>query len=221
MTERDAFIACERLVNFLNSYTQVIEEQMASVQSSISTAFSDIMAAVQEMSEETEKGRAKADEVLESTYFNPSSETQALVEDIQGSVDDILEAAFDAEKEGVAETATSVSRLGGQFSKHMESLATMDDALGELLMDVMAALSNDDVISQRIEHISRSINALKLGLSYMLVDINSRYTLEGVRKLKEDLLDYTCRQYSSEEERVIHEKIFGKIKSFDKLKYTG
>ncbi|MEZ4741170.1 MAG: hypothetical protein R3B45_01765 [Bdellovibrionota bacterium] len=219
--ERDHFVACEKLVKFLNDYSSVLERQLAGVYSTIDEAINGIMESITKIATETESSKSAAEATLEETYLAPSAETKELVSSIQDSVDNILnEALADSaieqsgqEERGGSENTDKLRRLGGYFSKHMESMSTMDDAVAGLLMDVMGALSNGDVISQRLEHLSRSVTALKLGLSYVLVDINKRFTVNDMKKLRADLNDYMLRQYSSEEERLLHEEIMGKIDS--------
>jgi len=215
MLEREHFIACEKLVKFLNNYSTVLELQLAGVYKTIDGAITGIMDSITEIAIETENSKNSAETTLDETYLTPSVETKEMVDSIQESVDEIFEnAKLGVQKNSSEDTVSTNSekllRLAGHFSKNMESMSTMDDAVQGVLMEVMGALSNGDVISQRLEHLSRSVNALKLGLSYVLVDLNKRFTEEGIIRLRADLNDYMLRQYSSEEERILHEKILGK-----------
>ncbi len=81
----------------------------------------------------------------------------------------------------------------------------------EMLFTMMGALSADDVITQRLRHVSASIQALKVGLSYVLVDFDARFSTREVTRLKKDLLRVTYTHYSTNEERKLFEQMFGKI----------
>lgn len=212
MLEREHFIACGKLVEFLDRYSNVLVRQIDGVEASVEEAIAELMQSISAISTETGKYKAEAEKVLEETYLAPSSDTRDLIDAVQSSIDDIIAGVREGREissEPDDAEGTSMRRLAGRFSKHMESISTMDDDLNALLVSMMGALSTGDVIGQRIEHVSRSLRALNLGLAYVLVDVNARFTLPGIRKLIQDLLDYTERQYGSEEERVIHNAIFG------------
>ena len=167
-----------------------------------------MMESITEISMSTEDGRQKAEKVLESTYFSPNMNTENMMNSVQSSVDSILEQVGQGEGGDNEDKTLSQRRLAGRFSKHMEALSTLDGELQDFMMVIMGALSNEDVIAQRLEHVSRALKALKLGLSYVLVDIDNRFTFEGIQKLKRDLLSYTHRQYTTEDERILHEEWF-------------
>lgn len=210
MLERDRFVANEKLVRFLTEISEVLELQLQGVCNSINTALGSIMESVTEISTSTEAGRRMAEETLEKTYFSPDVNTENMISSIQDSVDAILQSVSQGgvTTEEKLKDNDAERRLVGRFSKHMEALSTLDGDLQDFMMVIMGALSNEDVISQRIEHVARSLNALKLGLAYVLVDIDSRFTFEGIQKLKRDMLSYTKRQYTTEDERILHEKWF-------------
>ena len=211
MLESEHFNVCGKFVEFLDAYSRVLSRQLLAVEASIETAINEIMLSISELSAETTKYKIQAEKVLEQTYLDPSAETKELMFAVQDSVDDVIAKALCGDDMGdVAEKDSNAStrRLAGLFSKRMESMSTIDDALTGLMVTMMGGLSTGDVISQRIEHVARSLNALNLGLSYVLVDVNARFTLPGIVKLREDLMDYTIRQYGSEEERAIHRNFF-------------
>jgi hypothetical protein len=209
MLERDHFIACAKLVDFLDRFSQVLSAQLIGAEGTIEAVVSDMMDTISVLSDETSKYKAHAEEVLEDTYMRPSEETKELLSSVQSSVDDIISAVRDGNlKNSASDTELSTRRLAGRFSKRMESMSTIDDSVGELLLVMTGSLSSGDVIAQRLQHVSRSINALNLGLAYVMVDVHARFNLDGIRKLKEDLLEYTERQYATEQERDIHRSIF-------------
>jgi hypothetical protein len=210
MLERDHFVTCSKFVEFLDGYMRVLSEQLIGVEGSIQTAIHSIMGSISEVSEKTSASKSQADSVLEEVYLAPTAETRELVDAVQSSVDDIIasvqseSAAASSESE---DASIAVRRLAGRFSKKMESMSTLDASVAGLLTTMMGALSAGDVIFQRIEHLTRSLNAMNLGLSYVLLDVNARFNHAAIMKLKQDLLSYTYRQYSSEEERAIHESV--------------
>lgn len=221
--DQDRFAAGREFVGFLNKYTEVIELQLAGVRSMIEDSVDRVMTGINEMSKEMGDKAKAADTILESTYMNPDDKTRDLVSSIQDSVNDLVEKArqdLSSQKSEVqakaddASTATDnilddrLRRFGGKFSKHMEALSTIDKEVGKILFKMVSALSNDDIIRQKLEHITMNVHALQIALSYVLIDFKSRFTLEEVNLLKKDLLGYTYRLYTSEDEKIEFEKRF-------------
>jgi hypothetical protein len=99
----------------------------------------------------------------------------------------------------------------GKFTAHLENISKVDSSVQDVLFAMMGALSADDVISQRLQHVTASIQALKVGLSYVLIDFEGRFSTKEVSRLRKDLLRVTYSHYSTNEERRIFEQLFGKI----------
>lgn len=110
-------------------------------------------------------------------------------------------------------TVTTVMKEIEKITATTESVPNqaMNGSTREMLFTMMGALSADDVITQRLRHVSASIQALKVGLSYVLVDFESRFSTKEVSRLKKDLLRVTYAHYSTNEERKLFEQLFGKI----------
>ena len=214
--KEEVFLASRVLVDFINRYSMVAGRQLVGVREMIEQATEKVMVGIQDLSSTLSGSAAEANEILEQTYFKPDSNTKDLVASIQSSVDELFEAAHrptassstpESQADEIAKT--HLRRVGGQFSKHMEALSTMDPEVGGLLMRMMGALSSDDVIRQRLEHVVSGIQALQIGLSYVLIDFRRRFTLEETEVLKADLLHYTFDCYSSESEKQVYLKLFG------------
>ena len=178
------------------------------------------MKEIDTISNATQRKKQEATAVITNTYLNPDEATKQVVANIQNSVDEVFNNASagvtgapNARPMAVVATpqthADALRRHGGHFSKHMEALTTLDDEVKNMLMNMMGALSNDDVIGQRLEHIVQGVHALKAGLSYLLVDFSTRFNPGGVATFRNDLLDTTWKQYTMEEERDLFRKHFG------------
>ena len=142
------------------------------------------------------------------------------MDDVQDEVTRIFEAANAQvvnEKDVVStagneQLADKLRRNAGLFSKHMEALGTLDDDLQEMLMTMMGMLSRDDVIAQRIEHVAQGLQAMQMGLAYILVDFETRCREADVDKLAADMKQFTLRSYTMEEERKLFIAAFGDLK---------
>lgn len=213
---KEGFLASKELIEFLRQYMSVMEKQLNEIRAIMISTTKGVMGEIEKMSANTEVGKKQAEDMLTNLYLNPDDGAKELVGSIQDAVDDIVNQAQEgAVHEGSSEVnedevlRMKIRRFGGVFSKHMEALSTLDDNIKEVLLSIMGALSTDDVIDQKLDHVERSLNALQISLAYVLVDFETRFSRTGVLKLKKELLQYTYRQYTMENERDIHKKIFG------------
>jgi len=216
---RESLNVIMELVAFVTRYYQVLGKQLVASQQTMAETVHTVMDAIHKLSDTTEARKKEAEQALEQTYLNPDAATTDLVSSIQSSVDDVFEQAT-ASMNGNSQVALApraasstedsdrLRRFGGQFSKHMESLSTLDDSVKSMLFSMMGALSSDDVIHQRLEHVAMAIAAANVGLNYLLVDFDKRFTPENVSKFKSDLLGYTMRSYTMEDERELFAAAF-------------
>jgi hypothetical protein len=217
--------ASRMLVSFVRSYTDLLEKNLAAVRETMSETVDGVMTGIQQISDATEKKKKQANEVLVTTYTNPTEEAKATMDSVQDEVNRILDSAGLGEAapapalkvvESAPDEATPESeelrsklrRSSGLFSKHMEALETLDDELQTLLLSMMGMLSRDDVIKQRIEHVAEALQALQMSLGYMLVDFETRCRPEGIERFVRDLKAYLMRSYTTEEEKALHFEAF-------------
>jgi hypothetical protein len=210
-------------VEFLQKYTLSMTKQIQAVQAQLEESSSGVMTALQELAASTESKKKDAERVLDTTYFNPDASTTAMVDSIQRSADDIFEQASAAVAKGsdtsaavasknasdVVDRGADIRRVGGLFSKHMESVSTMDDSVKDIVMSMVGCMSNADVVKQRIDHVTLSLTGLDLGIANILLDLDGRLNPAAIAEFKSNLLDYVYKSYSTEQERTIFKEIFG------------
>ena len=206
-----------KMVNFLRSYTEAMTLQIDAIQVQIEDSVVSVMQSLQELSSSTEEKKAVAEKALEDTYLNPDIGTRLMVESIQKSTDDIFEQAKRSEISGGLSAANNdsqditdnVRRMGGMFSKHMESMSTLDDSVRDLVFTMVGCLSNADVVRQRLDHVAELMRAMNLGLGDLIVDLDSRLDVRAIETFKDNLLDFSYKKYTVEEEKTAFKKIFG------------
>jgi hypothetical protein len=206
-----------KMVSFLRNYTEAMTLQIDAVQSQVDTSMLNVMQSLQELSASTEMKKAEAEKALEATYLDPDAGTALMVESIQKSTDDIFEQAQRDEQSNGATVPSSspedhtdnVRRMGGLFSKHMESISTMDDSVRELVLTMVGCLSSADIVKQRLDHISELMRAMNLGLGNVILDLDARLNERAIATFKDSLLDFTYKNYTTEEERAAFKQIFG------------
>jgi hypothetical protein len=208
-----------KLVGFLQRYTEVMVLQLKAVQTDIDQSVGSVMQALQGLSSSTERRKQEADKVLETTYLNPDANTALMVENMQRSADEIFDLAQSAVAQGepvdsprsasMHDSSSDLRRMGGMFSKHMESLSTMDDSMKDLVMTMVGSLSNGDVIKQRLDHTVDMLRALNIGMGHVVSDLDTRMTRDVVARFREKLLDDAYGMYTVEQERDLFKRIFG------------
>jgi hypothetical protein len=220
----DGFTAGKILIEFIQSYCQVLEGQLAAVSSQINDTVAQLLKDVEEISANTANEKQFAEKVLDQTYLAPDADTQQFVYSAQAEVDSILEELSGGATDKISTNATqppafkqektipgngdSVSRLAGQFSKHMEVLSTMDSAMQNILFEIVGVLSRDDVICQRLLHVTDVTRATCVALSYVMTDMSGRFDLHNILKLRDDLLSYAWRRYTMESEKEVFKNSF-------------
>ena len=211
--ESGRLAASREIVNFLQKYTEVIELQLVGVRAMIEESVETVMGGINDLSKETAEKAKSATSALESTYLDPDAKTKDLVSFIQKSVDGLIDEAQQNKEASQVESSVldnQLRRFGGKFSKHMEALSSIDQEVSAVLYKMVSSLSNDDVIRQKLEHVCDSVHALQVSLSSVLVNFEDSYKLKEVKRMKEDLLGYTFKLYTAEDEKAIFTQFFKK-----------
>ena len=94
------------------------------------------------------------------------------------------------------------------FSVPKDLLAGMDDQVGNQMMDVMGSLSVGDVISQRINNIYRTCEALQKIFHFLYDDLENRLDTKTLSKVQKDCEDYIRSTFVTEEERILFNTLF-------------
>ncbi len=207
--------ASRLLVSFIRLFIDLQEKQLEGIHKTMRETVDGVMRDINLLSQRTQKKKDEANAVLEKTYTEPDSEVQAAIDDAQSEVDRVFNNSKTNATQQNQDDAPSeevlrqkLRRSTGVFSKHMESLATLDGEVQEILFSMMGQLSRDDVISQRIEHTMMSLQAMQTNLTYLLHDFEIRCNQAEVQKFAEDLRSFSLRIYTMQEERKVHYAFF-------------
>ncbi|MCH2192277.1 MAG: hypothetical protein HRU19_21285 [Pseudobacteriovorax sp.] len=214
----------EFLVQFLDQFTGLMEHQLKNVRSTMEGTVDHIMEGVKNISRATELGRQSAEKTLEKTYLNPDIETQVLVDELQQMIDTVFDEAKDKMERGIELTNLDVAepevllnnrikRFTSKFKSEMSEIDHLDKELADVIMGMIAALSSEDVIAQKLDHVIMSLKVLQTGLNYVLIDYENRCNTEELSKVTNDICHYTFRQYTCEDEKVEFSKYFPNIKA--------
>ena len=138
MQSRESFQTAKILVDFIRDFTSLTEAQLKVIRQIMEGTVQEIMESVGDLSATTTQAAARQ---------NQSSTHNAM---------DGLEAGDSASLEDQLLTA------GGDLSKRIEAVSTLDTEVQKILARVVGSVSMDDVLGQRLNHVIQSITSLSL-----------------------------------------------------------
>jgi hypothetical protein len=207
------------LIAFLHKYTQLVEGQLVNIRETMVGTVESVMQGVAGISQVTDDKKQHAEKVLEATYLHPDVETEILIQDLQRVVDELFEETSLRFQQGEKlEQLTSaepevlvrnrIRRLMAKFDGDMNKLTQLDDDLRNTVFGIIGALSTEDVIAQKLEHVVMSLKVLQTGLNYVLIDYDQRCNKVELEKVISDIKNFTYRQYTTEDEKQRFHDIF-------------
>ncbi len=200
------------LIEFLDRFSGLMEKQLLSIRETMEGTVDTVMEGVKNISNATEKKKEIAEQALEKAYFNPDAETQVLVDGLQKMIDDLFEEAQVKFHRGedLSELTTAepevllqnrIKRFSCKFTNDMKNVQDLDNDLANLLVGMIGALSSEDVIAQKLDHLIMALKVLQTGLNYVLIDYDERCKRSELEKVTADIRNYTYRQYTTEGEK--------------------
>ncbi|MBC7660399.1 MAG: hypothetical protein H7249_11925 [Chitinophagaceae bacterium] len=204
LARKDVFQASKILIDFLRDFTSLSEQQLLSTKKMLEGIVSQVMTSMMQVSDEATLKKNSAQDVLVRDVVSGNfiaSPTSAVE---KKEADDPF-----ASQMHKAILESKLLRSSGSLSKHLEAISMLDHNLQKVLADVIGAVSVDDVIAQRLDHVIQSLQTLQKALAYFLNDYQKECTPDRVKHLRNRVLTEVYLSYSSEEEKEIFHKIFG------------
>ena len=199
---------------FSKKFSDVLILQLSEIRAEMEQAVKELMSSINDLSQETSSSAKAATENLENIYLDPDENSQELLTAIQSSVDDVVE-SFSKDSGGHASNEDKsaaidnlLRRFGGRFSKHMEAVSQIDSDVGGIIYDMVSHLSIDDLLRQKIEHVSFGIVELQKGLADILVNFEDNFNSSAIENMKENILQKLYNSYAAEDEKEIFKKHF-------------
>ena len=200
------------LIGFLDTFSALMEYQLKLIRETMAGTADNVLEGVKNISDLTEKRKEAAEHALESAYFNPDAETQVLVDGLHEMIDNLFDEVKDKFEKGenLEELTTAepevllqnrLKRFDSRFRSDMKNVKNLDDDLQNFMMGMIGALSSEDVIAQRLDHVIMALKVLQTGLNYVLIDYENRCNQGELDKVITDIKNYTYRQYTTEEEK--------------------
>lgn len=174
----------DSLIRFVTRFSGLLEKQLVAVRALMATTVEVVMENAMEMEHTAATSRKTAEAQFAANVKDLASDSPTLTEGMQKLVTGLFEDAREAAQKN-----------------QPSALKELEEKLSTLAVNAIGALSSEDVMVQRIEHIILAARGLETTLSYLLIDFARRNTGERVQTMTDDLLDFTFRQYTSEDEK--------------------
>jgi hypothetical protein len=199
LSNRDAEV--KDLLLFVRNFARLMDQQLIDTRKIMEKTVEQMMTSVSAINAAADLQLKKADEVLVKDY-----DKQTFVSKSAREIDS-----------NFADPAARVKVLNEHISAHMATLGNLDDSVRSVLFSIMGALSMDDVIRQRLEHVTTSINAMESGVGRVLADFSAGHLTDvDASLINNEMADKMFRSFTMEEEKTVFRQVLGDIKNFRK-----
>ncbi len=204
-------LATQNLVQFIRCFTGLLERQLEVIQGMMQQATENVMKGAMNIHSLATTTKENAESLMLKTFIEPDASTSTMINDLQSAVTDVFEAATQKLSEGrnINELETPLAeKLAKQLTNvdtsllPQEKMNEISQNVQNMIVEIMATLSAEDVMVQRIDHVVQALKGLETTLNYILLDYRLRGSQEHLSLLTQDLKAFTFRQYTSEEEKV-------------------
>jgi hypothetical protein len=204
LTKHDSYLAAKILVDFIRDFNLLTELQLLAVRHLMRQTVEGVMNTVSEMSECADAKKRQAQQILRKNEaggdFVPFLLSDLGDDDLKGISQDQRIELLEAK----------IRRSGGLFSKHMKAIHLLSADMQELVLSVVGSLSIDDVLGQRLTHAMASIRILKAALSEVISKYEMYQQPQEVKALRNRVLNAVYTTYTSEDDREVFHRVFGK-----------
>ncbi|MCX6124721.1 MAG: hypothetical protein NTV34_08230 [Proteobacteria bacterium] len=196
--ERDQ--AIKELFQFIGDYSRLIDRQVQDARSILENTVENMMSSVQEISNAADFKFMKAEEVLVKS---------------DSSREFISKSAKELSR--TSKSSANVTTINAKISAQMAALTDLDQSVQKVLVSIMGALSVDDVVRQRLEHVTTSTHALDNGIRTLLEEYKrGALDQDFAVKVCNSMAQQMYKSYTMEEEKTVFKGVLGEIKKYEK-----
>ena len=127
------------------------------------------------------------------------------------NLNNFLELYFQLLEKQLNEVQSSLTNAVSKVMTNVQELSTgkvTPEDTKKTLLSMVGTLSMDDVISQRMEHVSLCIEALQYHLAPLFLDFDTQHNDENIARIQRELFDYTEKVYSIPDEKKLFKEVF-------------
>ncbi len=208
-------MAHKDLTTFVSQYLNLLDQHLSLVKGQIDGTVTRIGEGVRQIDAIAEKKSQHADTAL------VRGEAGKGFENAQGGGSDFRAQSLNSLDKNEAKAhgkelseaakgmSTGVKKAGSEMKQKIDSMNSMQSKIQSLLLDIMAALSSDDVINQRISHVQAACSSLIGELEKIKETTNSSMNSECIESLRFRVLEKVSKSYTMVNETQILKNVFG------------
>lgn len=210
-------IAVRELITFIAQYSTLLERQLESVRANMAETVEEVMTQIQSVS----KARDDKTKMAETVLIKKSRSSEANQNITQEEADNFVAASAKQLEElekpqlklelakGQGHLTENIKEAGSKMRTYMGSLKNLDSRLESLLLIMMGALSADDVVGQRLEHVDMAIVNLKDELAKVIKHFDEQFETTMLRQVTKTLEQKLYKSYTMEDEKKVFRDVFG------------
>jgi hypothetical protein len=188
--------ASAEMMTFLRDYSKLLDHHITTVRKILLTTVDEAMSGVAAINAAADRKLKMADEVL------VKDQSSAFVSKSAKDLDITFK-----------DPAEKIKHVNETLSAHMSGLSNLDESVRGFLFAIMGGLSMDDVVRQRMEHLTLSLDAMHDGVQKVIDQYGSSAAVSDdfINSVQHEMLVRMYRSYTMEDEKKVFSKVFGKV----------
>jgi hypothetical protein len=187
------------LMEFLAQFSGLLNQHITTVRGALLETVDQAMSGVMALNAAADHKIKKADEVLvkdDAKFVSKSAR------DVDGTFSD---------------PSAKIKNINETLSSHMAGLGNLDESVRGFLFAIMGGLSIDDVVRQRLEHVSTGLVALQKGVGEIITKYNAgeKITDTMISQIQHEMMEKMYKCFTMEDEKKIFDDVFGKVKGIN------
>jgi uncharacterized protein YoxC len=188
--------AAAELLEFMAQFSQLVDLHVGTVRKILLDTVDATMASVMAINAATDFKLMKAEEVL--LKDKDASYVSKRAKDIDTNFTDPTE---------------KVRHVSSALSAHMAGLTTLDESVRACLFSIMGGLGVDDVVRQRLEHVSTAMQALQEGVKGIMKhnENGATFSEKDFQSIRQEMLSKMFKAFTMEDEKKVFSGVFGSV----------
>jgi hypothetical protein len=188
------------MMEFVSKFSSLMSAQLKEVQETLHSTCNEMMNNIQTINEIADTKKNMADEVLVKDAASSKFISKKMSEISSNS------------SSQAADFSDALSATKQKFAAHSESFQELDETVRNLLFSMMGALSMDDVVQQRLEHVAFGMGEMSASLEKNLLKTKNEFNATTVESLSASLLSAMFKSYTMETEKQVFKSVFTNTK---------
>lgn len=215
-------IAAKNLLAFISDYTALLLNQIEAIKKGMAVIVDEVMDNVEKIS----SAKSAKTRMAESILLNDQDKKE------QASSYNFREVSaksrFEAENAHLLKDLTQnsseqkhttnqpIKQAHHRLKDYMKHLDELDTTMQKLVFTMVGALSADDVVGQRIDHVAGALGILKDSLKQIVEGFEANFSEKMIEDFSDDINNKIYACYTMQEEREAFVKIHGFVPSVKK-----